>query len=180
MDESSQKYQHIMFNNSTHSPNRLNTKNVLVFGDGHKGVLSLRDGKSSAFGGESSAIESAAAHSLKLSEICYLKRQTLINIPMYTVLPKGSQFKEIFKIALLRATEVGILDRILKLFKKDKGLCLTGVSLTSVTFSKVRSAFYLLGGKKMLLLSMFEILNVRNFRGNNSVDRIPHFGALMA
>lgn len=150
MNDSSQKYQDVMTSNTTlRSPS--NIKTVLVFGDGQKGVLSLRDGLKT-FGGESSAIESLAAHTLKLSEICNLKRQTLINIPMYTVLPKGSQYKEMFKIVLLHATEVGILDRILKIFKKDKGLCLTGVSLTSVTFSKVRSAFYILGGKNIFRL----------------------------
>lgn len=133
-------------------------RQVLVFNDGHQGMLSLRDGLV-AFGGESSPIEAMASCSLKLSEICNLKRQTLINIPMFTVLPKGSQFKELFKVVLLRTTEVGILDRILKMFKKDKGLCLVGVSLASVTFSKVRTAFYILGGKNVTFFEGYSYIH---------------------
>uniref|UniRef100_A0A336MGY3 CSON015140 protein n=1 Tax=Culicoides sonorensis TaxID=179676 RepID=A0A336MGY3_CULSO len=130
LEESSQKYQ--------------NNKSILVYSDGQKGVLSLRNGFN-AFGGESSAIEAEAAKSLQLNEICNLKKQVLTTFPMYFMLPKGSQYKEIFKVFLFRAAEVGIQDRILNVFKKDKGMCLVGISLISVPFSKVRSAFYMLG-----------------------------------
>uniref|UniRef100_A0A336MRZ3 CSON006140 protein n=1 Tax=Culicoides sonorensis TaxID=179676 RepID=A0A336MRZ3_CULSO len=153
IEESSQKYQ----NNTKH--HMKSHKRILVFSDGQKGVLSLRDGFN-AFGGESSAIEAEAATSLQLNEICNLKKQVLTTFPMYIMLPKGSQYKEIFKVFLFRAAEVGIQDRILNVFKKDKGMCLVGISLISVPFSKVRSAFYMLGGGMIasIILLILEVI----------------------
>lgn len=119
---------------------------ITIFNNATKGLLCIRDGLV-AFGGEASSIQNAASHLFDASEICNLKQKTLMNTPMYMILPKNSQYKEMFNVALLRSFEVGILNRILMVYQKEKGVCLAGVTLFSVPFSKVRTAFYVLGGK---------------------------------
>lgn len=83
----------------------------------------------------------------KSSEICDLRKQSVMNQPMYMILPKGIQYNEMFRITMMKAFESGLLDRSRKIYSAEMPPCLAGVTIYSVPMSKVSGAIYVLLGK---------------------------------
>lgn len=100
-----------------------------------------------AYSGETPLVQFAIKKEFSPGQICDLRKQSIMNEPMYMILPKMSQYSEMFRVAMLRSFEVGLLDRTQKMYTADMPPCLAGATVYSVSLSKVSGAVFVMGGK---------------------------------
>lgn len=131
---------------TTVKPQHQPWQTVTVFKDCYQGLEHTKNGML-AFVGETPLVQGAIKNEFKPTQICDLRKQSIMNEPMYMILPKNSQYTEMFKVAMLKASEAGLLDRTKQSFSADMPACMAGVTVYSVPLSKVRGAIFVIGSK---------------------------------
>lgn len=125
--------------------NHPHSKAIDIYRDPVKGLEHIKT-KPLAFCGESPILHDTIHKMFKSSEICDLRKQSVMNEPMYMILPKNSQYNEIFRVLMMRAFEAGLTDRNQKIYSTEMPSCMAGVTIYSVPLSKVSGAIYVLFG----------------------------------
>ncbi|XP_055598409.1 ionotropic receptor 75a [Uranotaenia lowii] len=103
------------------------------------------------------------ANQFDANEVCELRTANglLHDLKLTSfVLPKRSMYTEMFKITMMRAQEIGLVKRNLKIHRIEKPICQSGSRVNPVEISGVTMAFELLGGGFVLavFLMLVEIL----------------------
>lgn len=127
-------------------PQNLDLTVLTVFDDGLRALKLMNQGRL-AFAADSSTAEGVMRYFLSPNEICELRSKVFLNRQYSLVLTKESSFFEMFQIATLKLRESGVFHRQYKHFIPSMADCQAGVSLYSVPFGKVATAFYILIGK---------------------------------
>lgn len=98
-----------------------------------------------AFVGDTPLVQGALKKEFNPSQICDLRKQSIMNEPMYMILPKKSQYTEMFRVAMLKSFEAGLLDRTRQIHTAEMPACMAGATVYSVTLSKVSGAIFVIG-----------------------------------
>ncbi|XP_058449247.1 ionotropic receptor 75a [Malaya genurostris] len=100
----------------------------------------------------------AIANQFDANEICELRTATgpfSYIQKLGFVVPKRSMYTEMFKITMMRAQEIGLVKRNLKIYKIEKPICQAGSRVHPVELPGVSSAFVILVGGMVLAVILF-------------------------
>ncbi|XP_058120236.1 ionotropic receptor 75a-like [Anopheles coustani] len=147
----------VVFNNDSYNRNLLEastisegTTSVPVYADVATAVRLLKQG-GFAFHCEPTEAFRELAEQLDADEICELRTMqglyTKLRM-MSFVLPKGSMYAEQFRITLTRANEMGLIRRLLGMYRNEMPECQNGPLMQPVVMAGVATPFTILGGNE--------------------------------
>ncbi|XP_065088198.1 ionotropic receptor 75a [Ochlerotatus camptorhynchus] len=138
-------------------PSREGKQTIPVFTDVLTAVPYLKHG-GYAFHCEMTEAFQDIANQFDAYEICELRTGVSLFSDLKLlgmILPKRSMYTELFKTTLMRAQEVGLIKRTLKIHRPEKPICQVGSRIHPVELYSVKMAFSVLGvgfGVSLILL----------------------------